>query len=544
MYIRKTTRRNKKDGKVVTYYSLAESVRVPGQKNPHPRIIHNFGRRDQSALKKLEQLAASIHKIVRTDSYSLDEGFEVESSLRMGVNHIVRELWNEIGVGEIIDSFISDKHRNAPHAQSLLTMVAHRLDDPGSKLACHANWLQDVWLPEADGLSLNQLYRAMDVLAEHGVQIEQEIFWRSANLFNMELDLVFYDTTTTWFEIDRDDRGAMGMRKRGYSKDDKHNNPQIVIALAVTREGIPVRSWVLPGNTTDVTTVKKVKDDLCNMNLGQAIFVADAGMHSAENLQELERNFGRYILATRLGSTDEVRQDVLGRQGRYSEITDNLKVKEVIVDSDGVRKRYILCLNKEEVKRQRAHRKELLTELKGLLQGMKQGDTKEVAKLFASRRYGRYLSKNRSGKLKIDMKKVKKAKRLDGKFVLETNVDSLTVEDVACGFKGMWIIESCFRRMKTITLRVRPIFHYASRRIESHVRLCVLALLIQRTAEQRTGLTWRRITEAVNGIHAVRIKTNKKSIVRSTEITKESKKILKNLGIPRPCTVLSLTDNE
>jgi hypothetical protein len=167
---------------------------------------------------------------------------------------------------------------------------------------------------EAQDLALGQLYRALDLLAEHGDAIEQEVFWRSVDLFKLDVDLVFYDATTAWFETDETDvashewRGLTfdPLRQRGHSKEGRDNDPQVVIALAVTRDGIPVRSWIFPGNTPDVATVARVKDDLRDMRLGRTLFVGDAGLYSKANLEELAKGAGKYILATPIRRIKEI----------------------------------------------------------------------------------------------------------------------------------------------------------------------------------------------------------------------------------------------
>lgn len=129
-----------------------------------------------------------------------------------------------------------------------------------------------------------------------------------------------------------------------------------MVALAVTREGIPVRSWVLPGNTADVATVEKVRSDLRGWNLGRALFVADSGMNSEDNRKELARACGKYLLACRMASVAEIKEQVLSKRGRYTVFKDNLQAKEVIVGDGECRKRYILCYNPKEAERQRKHR--------------------------------------------------------------------------------------------------------------------------------------------------------------------------------------------
>ena len=334
---------------------------------------------------------------------------------------------------------------------------------------------------------------------------------------------------------------------------------QVIIALAVTREGLPVRSWVFPGNTPDVTTVAKIKDDLRGMVdakgalTGRTLFVgagrrlvrASSGMDSAANLSELSKGAGRYILATPIRSVKEIKDEVLSHPGRYADIAPNLRAKEVFIGAkDGGggerRRRYILCLNQDEADRQKWRRADILKTLKAELNALKKDHPKAACRLVASKRYGRYLSLDDKGRPYLDKDKVKRAEHLDGKFVLTTNDDTLSVADIALGYKSMWIIESCFRKMKTTGLEVRPMFHYMPQRITAHVRLCVLALMIQRAAEHATDMTWAQISDTLEGLKAVHCRIENQAIVQTTNPTKAVLAILKKLDISKPKTILNV----
>jgi hypothetical protein len=553
MYLRTTKRRNK-DGSTVSYYALAENVRHPDKGYVEAKVIHSFGRADQLDKAALERLIQSIRRVLDDDgSPAIDVpsrvgDIEIEDSLDLGVTHVARALWGKLGIGEAIEKQVREKKLKAPHEAALLAMTAQRLERPGSKLACHERWLDRVWLPEAKDLGLYQLYRALDLLAEHGDAIEEEVFWNSADLFKLDVDLVFYDATTAWFECDEEDVSSYTwkglkfepLRKRGHGKEGRDNDPQVIIALAVTRDGIPVRSWVFPGNTSDVTTVTKIKDDLRGMKLGRTLFVGDAGMYSAANLKELSKGAGRYILATPIRKIKEIRDEVLSHPGRYAEIAPNLRAKEVIIGDGERRRRYILCLNQDEAERQKWHRAEILEKLKAELKNLKKDHPKAACRLIASKRYGRYLGVDDKGRPFLDRERIKRAEHLDGKFVLTTNDDTLSVADIALGYKGMWIIESCFKKMKTTGLEVRPMFHWMPQRITAHVKLCVLALMIQRAAELATELPWSRLTTLLAPLKAVRYQSEGKGILQATKIRPDTAEILKKLDISRPKTILAV----
>jgi hypothetical protein len=556
MYLRITQRHNR-DGSSVTYYALAESVWNPDEKRREARVVHSFGRADQLERAELERLVKSINRV-------LDDGndtpgraatsdhpkIEIERVFELGVVLAARALWEELGIGPAIRRCTEQARLTAPHETALFAMAANRLDDPVSKLACAERWLPDLaWLPDAAGLAVDQCYRALDFLAVWADEIERDVFLKAADLFRLDVDLIFYDTTTAYFEIDEPDEDEQEwagrlyapLRKRGHSKEGRDNQPQVIIALAVTRDGMPVRSWVLPGNTADVTTVARIKDDLRAWRLGRCLFVGDAGMYSADNLAQLSRGLGRYILAVPMRRVGDVEGEVLTRPGRYKPVADNLQVKEVWVGDGERRKRYVLCLNPQEAERERARRAQLLIELTAelaLLEQRQEDHPKAACKLMASRRYGRYLSEDERGRPRLDAAKVKAAEKFDGKFVVISNDDTLSAEDIALGYKGGWIIESCFRRMKQTGLQVRPMFHWTPRRIEAHVKLCVLALQVQRAAEMRGQLTWTRIAHALGGLKAVRYRCESRTIVQRSKLTAELSEMLKTLKVSVPKQIL------
>jgi transposase len=534
MYLRVTERRNR-DGSTVAYYALAENVWNAQTKRSEAQVIHTFGRADQLDKAALQRLVASIQRVIDADAAgaiatrdkaSLPD-IESDAVFELGIVLAARTLWEDLGIGAAIRVCIAEGELSAPHAMALFAMAAQRLDDPDSKLGCATRWLPDIaWLPEARDLTLHQFYRALDVLAVWSDAIERAVFLRAADLFRLDVDLIFYDTTTAYFETDATDEHCelwggklyAPLRRRGHNKAGRE--PQVIIALAVTRDGMPVRSWVLPGDTADVATVARIKHDLRAWRLGRCVFVGDAGMYSAENLAALSRGLGRDILAVPMRTVKDIETEVLTRPGRYKPVADNLQVKEVVVGDGERRKRYVLCLNPEEAERERAHREQVLQELcaeLNLLREREADHPKAACDLLASRRYGRYLTTDTTGRPRLDVAKVKAAAKFDGKFVVITNDDTLSAADIALGYKGGWIIGSCFRRMKQTGLEVRPMFHWTARRIEAHVKLCVLALQMQRAAEIRCGLPWPRIAHELGALKAVRYQAGERGIVQRTK---------------------------
>jgi transposase len=423
-------------------------------------------------------------------------------------------------------------------------MTANRLCDPESKLGVWDRWLSKVYLPTCNGLKLRQMYEAMDLFYDHVSEVEENVFFQTANLFNLTVDVIFYDTTTASFSIDQEDDEEKGhLRKFGRAKEGMWG-PQVVVALAVTREGIPVRCWVFPGNTTDVDTVNRVRKDLRGWNLGRALFVADAGMNSEENRSELAKACGKYLLACRMSNVSEIKQEVLSKRGPYTTFKDNLRAKEVIIGDGERRKRYVLCHNPKEAERQAKHRAQL-TEL--LEYELHRHPDRSVSaqwaiELLASKRFKRYLTVTKANRLRIDRNKIKEAARYDGKWVIETNDDTISLEDAACGYKGLMVIERCFRSLKKTQIKMTPMYHWVPRRIETHVRLCVLALLIERAAELSCGKPWRQIREALDRLQVTKFENSSHRFLHRNELDPETSNILKSLKIDTPQQVLEIEE--
>jgi hypothetical protein len=562
MYLRET-RQKRADGSFVTHLQLAESVWNPRKKRSEVRIIYNCGRADdpQSAAR-LRQLARSILKRCAPEEI-IEQApqWRLIDAWPFGALYVLEAIWHRLGIDEVIAQQLAAHKVDFAVERALFAMVANRACAPSSKLYCYEQWLhEDVRIDGTDTLALHHLYRAMDVLEADKEAIEHALYFRLADLLSLDVELIFYDTTSLHFEIDEIDWGVgdedlvegslaagaktyQAPRKRGLSKNGRGDAPQIVVGLAVTRDGLPVRHWVFPGNTVDVTTVAQVKADLRGWQLSRCVFVGDAGMVSQDNLTKLSASGGKYILCMPMRRGDEVTREVLQRPGRYQRVADNLRVKEVVVGEGERRRRYIVCHNPQEEKRQRAHRQQLLRELEAELASLHEvrgeGHTKRVCELRASRRYGRYLRLTKGGLLRIDAAKQREEARLDGKFVIHSNDDSLTPADLAMGYKQLQRVEEAWRTLKS-GLRLRPVFHWAVHRIHAHVALSVLALLLERVIEQACGDTWRNIRVDLEQMKLARLSSPHGEIWQVTEPSSDAANRLKCLEIKNPPAVLHL----
>jgi len=541
MYLR-TTKRRIEGGGEVRYYQLAENVWDRAKGCAVAKVVYNFGRADQLDGEKLRRLAKSILRLFDGEAaLAAEPDVRVVDAWPYGGVYVLEHLWRELELDKVLE-------RGRAFERALFAMTANRALQPYSKLYCHDQWLkEEVFLPTGQDLQLHQLYRAMDYLLVHQAAVEKAIYFKMADLMHADVDLIFYDTTNVHFEIDEEDtqtrRGPDGelrgpLRKRGRAKNKRDDAPLVTVGLAVTRDGLPVRSWVFPGNTTDVTTVAKVKADLQGWKLGRCIFVGDAGMNSEENRRQLALGGGKYILAAKMRAGDEVSREVLTRAGRYQVVRDNLRVKEVIVGDGERRRRYVVCHNPDEAARQRQHRAQLLDLLTAELASLTpptrgKEHSKRTCALLTSERFGRYLRRLKTGALRLDLTAARREARFDGKWVVTSNDDTLSAEDLALGYKQLMRVEECWRTMKS-GLRMRPVFHWAPHRIEAHVKLCVLALLLERIAEIRAGDTWRNLVAQLDTIKVVEYIRGEANVRQTTEVRGAVAGLLQRLKVPPP----------
>lgn len=551
MYLR-TTRRKNADGSIAQYYQLAENSWDSAKGCAVAKVIYNFGRAEILDRAALERLARSILRAFSgEEALAAQPDVKVIQAWAFGTIHVVGQVWQELEIPKILAELSRAHRTQQPFERALFAMVANRLHDPCSKLRCFETWLpEEVFLPRSEDLELQNLYRAMDFWEAHKEKIEEAVYFRMADLMNADVDLIFYDTTSLHFEIDLEDeypstgnrlageKPYPPLRRRGHSKNGRTDAPQLVVGMAVTREGLPVRSWVFPGNTSDVTTIEKVKKDLKGWRLGRCVFVGAAGMNSDENRTTLSLGGGKYILASRMRAGDEVTKEVLTRPGRYKAVMENIQVKEVTVGDGERRRRYAVCFNPAEAERQKKHRAQVLRMLKEELASLKKpvegkSQSKRVSELLTSGRFARYLRQTKKGLLRINRAAVKTQERLDGKWVVTSNDDTLSAEDMALGYKQLMRVEECWRSMKS-GLRTRPLFHWTSHRICAHVSLCVMALLIERILEIRAKDTWRNIQDLLNTIQVIEYERGGASIRQTTEVSPQVAEILKLLRAALP----------
>ena len=464
---------------------------------------------------------------------------------------IFERLWQETGCREVIDRLVARRKFEFPVERAVFLSVLHRLFTSGSDRAAE-KWKETVDVQAVDGLQLHHLYRAMAWLGEELPEdqqfaatpfaprctkdlIEEGLFAFRRDLFT-NLDLVFYDTTSIYFEGE----GGEALGQYGHSKDHRPDLKQMVVAAVLDGEGRPVCCELWPGNTTDVTTLLPIVDRLrSRFAIGQVCIVADRGMISAKTIDELESpgRHWRYILGARMRNQREVSGEVLSRGGRYQVVRATrtkrkdpspLKVKEVTVEG----RRYVVCLNEEEARKD-AHDREAI--IASLRKQLKQGDKS----LVGNRGYRKYLKRSKA-KFEVDEARIKYEARYDGKWVLRTNTD-LPAAEVALKYKQLWMVEHVFRSTKSL-LETRPVWHRCDETIRGHVFCSFLALVLRKELEDRLEarghkLQWDDIIRDLTNLQYAEVQQDGKHFLLRSEAQGTAGALFAATGVALPPTV-------
>ncbi|MFN0089304.1 MAG: IS1634 family transposase [Acidimicrobiales bacterium] len=510
-------------------------------------MVHNFGRADQIDREALARLVASISRFLGPTDAPLSpaegdtSGVTPIDARPLGGVWALDGLWRRLGIDTTMAKLLAGRRLDARSERVLFALVANRALEPLSKLAA-TKWVTErVAVPGLDTVDDDTCYRAMDWLLAIEDDLAEAVYFAVADLLNLEVDLLFFDTTSTYFEIEAPDTAGegeqVGFGTFGHSKDHRGDLPQVVIGMAVTRTGIPIRVWCWSGNTNDQALIRQVKDDLRAWKLARVVWVADRGFASAENRRYLQRAGGHYIIGEKLRGEGREAHAALSRQGRYHTVAGNLRVKEVVIDEGAMRDRFVVCHNPEQAQRDRSVRDQLLAQLRDAIAGADQQSKIARAELAGQLRgypgLKRFLRITPAGKLRVDQAAVAAEARLDGKFLLRTSDPTLSAEDVALGYKQLLEVERGWRDMKS-TLELRPVYHRLEDRIRAHVLLCWLALLLIRLAETATGDTWRNLRHELDRMHRVTLATDEGVVVQRTATTARQAAILRDLKLTEP----------
>jgi transposase len=499
--------------------NFREGVRV------RQRILGSLGRLDEllgsgdleRVIRQLAEQCPSV-RVLRAEQAG---ALQVLSDRSWGPILVFDRLWEELGLQGLLRQLV--RGVDFDFERMIFAQVLQRFCEPGSDLR-GSKWIETVHEPAFAQLRLEHFYRSLGRLWKHKERIEVALYERGRDLFNGDLDLAFFDTTSTYFEGTR----LKGWAKLGKSKDHRPDHLQLVVGVVMRRDGLPVACEIWPGNTADLSTLVPIVQALKKrFRIRQVVLVCDRGMVSAANLVAIEEAGFQYIVGMKMRNLVEVRDEVLGRAGRYQEVSENLRIKEVRVDE----RRYVVCFNPDEASKDRADRKATLEkiQLKLAKGGLKQ--------LIANRGYKRYLRVKR-GSATIDEARVKQDERYDGKYVLRTSTE-LPTDEVARAYKHLTWIERLWRDLKDV-VELRPIFHWRKREnVKGHIFVCFLslylaALLKRKLAQADLKLPWDEIIRDLSAMRAVTVDLGGEQYLLRSPLQGSAGKILAALGIKPP----------
>jgi transposase len=531
-----------------TYLLIVDNVRVGGKVKQ--RVLHRLGRLDELlASGQLDVLIQSLsrfsEKLAVLGAHAQGDSI-VTHCARIGPALIFDRLWQSCSIDKVLSALLADRRFEFSVERAIFLTVLHRLFAPGSDRAAE-KWKDDYAIDGASDLDLHHLYRAMAWLGEELPKdqqdgaapfaprtnkdlIEEALFARRRDLFS-DLDIVFFDTTSIYFEGE----GGETLGERGHSKDHRPDLKQMVVGMVLDRNGDPICSELWPGNTADVKTLLPIVERLKGrFGIGSVCIVADRGMISAETLAEVELRKWQYILGVRMRSSTEAKA-VVARAGRYAEVhpkSDDrddpspLKVKEVWVEDAH---RYVVCVNEDQATKDRHDREAVVASLR---EALDHGDKS----LVGNKGYRKYL---RAGgkQFAVDEDKIQEEARYDGKWVLTTNTD-LPTDEVALKYKQLWMVEDVFRSMKSL-LDTRPIFHQRDETIRGHVFCSFLALLLRKELQDRLArkewkLEWADVVRDLDNLNEMKIAINDKSFVFRGQSSGVAGKVFQACGVALP----------
>lgn len=543
MNIRETNVKNKY-GSVYTYLQLVHNHRDKKSGKTITEVLLNIGRKDRLSLEFIQNVVDNLNTLLPSPSPTGGLQFAFRRSKTLGGVWLLDALWRRLGMDKALCACVKDRKFRSPVERMAFALVAGRILDHSSKLSLE-HWVSDLaYLRDLESVDVHYLYRVMDFMIESGDELQRSVFKAVAKSEKLDVDIVFLDTTNTYFETMPDDDDE-GFKKFGHSKDNHAELPLASIAFAVTRNGIPVRHWVFPGNTSDQTIVETVKDGLSDWNIGNVIMVSDAGFNSEDNRRIMRRECGDFIVGEKLrqGSKGAL-VEALHRQGRFRNLENGLSLKDVVEDKGlSTQRRFIIVRSdngasydrsvREDIVKEAQHRLELLAQSEG------EAHKKAACALRAHSVFGRYIKQSVGGVLSIDQDKINSDALLDGKFLISTSNMKLKADDVVAGYKQLWCIERIFRDMKGI-LKLRPVYHRLEDRIRCHVFICWLAMILIRVAEHGCGKSWHYIEKQMSKVTAGEMDVNGFEWWVSSDVPEEAQDIFEKLKVSPPPQTLSV----
>ncbi|WP_258361200.1 IS1634 family transposase [Moorella sulfitireducens] len=522
------------------YVQLVQSYRENGVVKH--KVLLNLGRLEEIENNpSFQRLGKRLLELSKAREVTSLANFS-EAQIKNWGYVVYQKIWNQLELPKLLKKISAKRKVQFDLNDASFLMAVQHLLEPRSKLGTYNHQHRYASLPD---VALNHLYRSLDLLCEHKELLEEEMFQKNRHLFNMQVDVVFYDVTTFSFASVEAD----SLRDFGFSKDGKFNEVQVVLGLLIDCEGRPIGYELFPGNTFDGKTLEAALEKLeKRFGLRRVIIVADRGINSKLNLKRIVERGYSYIFAARIKSMKKEITDVILDDDGYQEITDDeeevlrYKVIEYINEFTAEGKKYklpeklVITYSSRRAEKDRADRERLIEKAQTLLESK--------AKIQASNKRGgkKYLKEvDCTGTWVLDEEAIARDKQFDGYYGIQTSEKEMSAKDILDAYHNLWRIEESFRVMKS-TLEVRPVFHWTERRIKGHFVICFLAFLLERTLEfklRQAGddASPEKIREALNSLNFAEVEIEGEAFFIKTRSTELSKKLLRLMRIAPPGNV-------
>ncbi|PTD93641.1 IS1634 family transposase [archaeon SCG-AAA382B04] len=537
MHLKKVTSKYK--DKTYEYAQIVKSVRREDGKSSI-KVVKSLGRieseEDWKKARKIKEAMEKDEEVVRLKDIKIKQQFE------LGLCWVSRELWERCGIGKALQESLKDRKPEFDPKEIIFLLTVNRLYRPGSDLSAY-RWIRDRAWPRKE-IKPQWIYRTLDLLAEEKEQIEEKLLEKLEKELDLDLGLVFYDLTSSYFE----GRGPE-LAEFGYSRDHRKDRKQLVLGVLMA-DGIPIAHRLWPGNRKDETTLRKTVEDLRErFGIQEVVFVADRGVISKDNLEELEQNFD-YILAT------PRRKSKLSKELLRKEVPGSREQRAREVHQEREKgKRWILCLNEDRREKDLQRLEEAVEEGKKMLQDLEKryeskGRGRPMSQKGVWKRIEKKLGRNqrlfeveakdqgtRELSWELDQKALKFERSIQGKFLLVTTSDLEPVKVVE-EYKNLEDVERAFDDLKNL-LKVRPIYHQTEKRTRGHLFVSILSLLLEKLMERETNRTFRDLKEEMESLKVNRIGVCGEEIYKRNSLDSEQEKILEGLETEKPPKILA-----
>ena len=531
MFFKILTFPRKKDGSLRQYLQLVETYREG--KKVKQRILLSLGRVDDLRTSgELDRMADALVRLSEREKIvDLAKELAATSNKVFGPVAVFRHLWKKLGMPKAIaDAVQKETFFGYDVEAAVFRMVLGRLLNPKSKLMTH-RWAETIFWDDGEVVDLQHYYRALGVLARNVGRIEENHYFHGRDLFTPAPDLLFFDTTSVYFE---GEGPTGGLGQYYYSKDNRPDRKQMIVGVVLTRDGIPLAHHVFPGNTPDATAFSVVIEEMRNrFRIMRVILVGDRGMFNATIIRRIEELKMEYIAGVKMRTVVDVKEIVLADRGPFETVSPNLSVKNVVVGE----KRYVVCHNEEEAKRAKAVREAVVAELREKL-------SNGPKRLIGNSAYRKYVAVEKEA-IRLDESKIASEAKYDGKYVLLTNT-ALSAKETALAYKALWQVERAFREIKS-TFEIQPVYLSREDHVRGHVAICFLAFCLQtafrkatRDVKEIEGHSFESLLQSLKELRMVEFTAGGKSYRVRMEPDKIATAIFRAVGTPIPRRVTML----